>query len=76
MGIMGIEAIYPHKKKSTSAKDSQHKVHSYLLDKYWSISGKTRTVFVPNSNEVWSGDITYIRMRGGFYVSFSYYRLA
>jgi putative transposase len=66
MGIMGIEAIYPHKKKSTSAKNSQHKVHSYLLDKYWSSSGGTRTVCVPNSNEVWSGDITYIRMSGGF----------
>jgi putative transposase len=66
MGIMGIEAIYPHKKTSVSVKDSQHKVHSYLLDKYWLRSGKTRTVCVPNTNEVWSGDITYIRMNGGF----------
>jgi putative transposase len=66
MGIMGIEAIYPHKKKSVSAKDSQHKVYSYLLDKYWFRTGKTRTVCVPNINEVWSGDITYIRMNGGF----------
>jgi putative transposase len=66
MGMMGIEAIYPQKKKSVSAKDAQHKIHSYLLDKYWCNSGKTRTVFVPNSNEVWSGDITYIRMSGGF----------
>lgn len=65
MGIMGIEAIYPHKKKSVS-KDNQHKIHSYLLDKYWCNSGKTRTVHVPNVNEVWSGDITYIRMNGGF----------
>ncbi len=66
MRIMGIEAIYPHKKKSTSMKDSQHRVHSYLLDKYWVKSGKTRTIYVPNINEVWSGDITYIRMSGGF----------
>jgi len=66
MGIIGIEAIYSHKKKPIPAKDSQHKVHSYLLDKYWFSSGKTRTVYVPNSNEVWSGDITYIRMKGGF----------
>lgn len=66
MGIMGIEAIYPHKKKSTSVNDSQHKVHSYLLDKYWSNSDNARTVYVPNGNEVWSGDITYIRMNGGF----------
>lgn len=66
MGIMGIEAIYPHKKKAVSTKDARHKIHSYLLDKYWHNSGKTRTVNVPNSNEVWSGDITYIRMNGGF----------
>jgi putative transposase len=66
MGMMGIEAIYPQKKKSVSTNDVQHKIHSYLLDKYWRNSGKTRTVFVPNSNEVWSGDITYIRMNGGF----------
>ena len=66
MGAMGIEVIYPHKKKAASVKDGQHKVHSYLLDKYWFSSGKTRTVHVPNSNEVWSGDITYIRTRGGF----------
>jgi len=69
MGIMGIEAIYPHKKKSTSIKDGQHKVHSYLLDKYWASSGKTRTVHVPNTNEVWSGDITYIRTNGVMYLA-------
>lgn len=66
MNIMGIEAIYPHKKRTTSVGDSQHKIHNYLLDKYWVNSGKTRTVSVPNSNEVWSGDITYITMNGGF----------
>lgn len=66
MGIMGIEAIHLPKKKAVSIKSDAHKVHKYLLDKYWTSSGKTRTVFVPNSNEVWSGDITYIRMHGGF----------
>ena len=66
MGMMGIEAIALRKKKSISIKDDSHKIHKYLLDKYWTSSGKTKTVFVPNSNEVWSGDITYIRMHGGF----------
>jgi putative transposase len=66
MGAMGIEAIYPHKKKSTSIKDIGHKIHSYLLEPYWSKSGKTKTVHVPCVNEVWSGDITYIRTNGGF----------
>lgn len=66
MRIMGIEAIHPHKKKSTSVKDSEHKIYSYLLDKYWTKSGITKTVHVPQVNEVWSGDITYVRTSGGF----------
>lgn len=66
MKMMSIEAIYPHKKKSTSVKDGQHKVYKYLLDKYWNKSGKTKTLHVPKVNEVWSGDITYIRTNGGF----------
>ena len=66
MGVMGIEAIYPHKKKSISAKDSQHKIHSYLLGSYWTKSGKSKSVHVPYVNAVWSGDITYIRTNGGF----------
>ncbi len=66
MRIMGIEAIHPHKKKSTSVKDSEHKIYSYLLDKYWTKSGITKTVHVSQVNEVWSGDITYVRTSGGF----------
>ncbi len=66
MGIIGIEAIHPHKKQSTSIKDSQHKIYSYLLEPYWYQSGRTRTIRVPCVNEVWSGDITYIRTKGGF----------
>jgi putative transposase len=66
MGTMGIEAIYPHRKKSTSIKDIGHKIHSYLLEPYWTTSGKTNTVYVPHVNQVWSGDITYIRTNGGF----------
>ena len=66
MRMMGIEAIYPHKKKSTSIKDNEHKVYNYLLDQYWTKSGTTKTVHVPNVHEVWSGDITYIRTHSGF----------
>ncbi|WP_342265437.1 IS3 family transposase [Cardinium endosymbiont of Philonthus spinipes] len=66
MGMLGISAIYPRKKPSISCKDNQHKVYSYLLDKYWSNSGKTKHVHVPTSNQVWSGDITYIRTASGF----------
>lgn len=66
MGAIGIEAIYPHKKKVVSTKDSQHKIYKYLLEPYWTKSGKTKTIHVPNVNDVWSGDITYVRTNGGF----------
>lgn len=67
MGILGIQAIYPHKKKITSIKDSEHPVYPYLLKPYWYKTGqKTKAVKVDTPNEVWSGDITYIRMNGGF----------
>jgi len=66
MGILGIQAIYPTKKKLTSLKNKEHKVYEYLLKKYWTRVGKKNTVYVPTPNEVWSGDITYIRINGGF----------
>ena len=66
MQILGINAIYPKKKKRTSIKDDEHTIHKYLLKQYWTNLNKTKTVHVPNVNEVWSGDITYIRTIGGF----------
>jgi putative transposase len=67
MNIMGISAIYPHKKKLTSIKHPEHKIYPYLLKGYWTHhANKTKSVYVPYANEVWSGDITYIRMSGGF----------
>ncbi|WP_341794399.1 IS3 family transposase [Rickettsia endosymbiont of Rhinocyllus conicus] len=66
MRLIGIEAIYPHKNKLATIKDSEHKIYSYLLDKYWVKTDKTKKIIVPTANEVWSGDITYIRTKGGF----------
>ena len=67
MRILGIQALYPHKKRVTSIKDSQHPIYPYLLKPYWYKTGqKTKAVKVDTPNEVWSGDITYIRMNGGF----------
>lgn len=66
MQIMGIQAIYPTKKRLTSIKNQEHKVYEYLLKDYWIQTGKTKQVYVPTPNEVWSGDITYIRINGGF----------
>lgn len=66
MGILGIQAIYPTKKRVTSLKNSEHKIYPYLLKEYWTTTGKTKRVYVDTPNEVWSGDITYIRTNGGF----------
>jgi len=67
MSIMGIEALYPKKKKSISMQNKAHKIYPYLLEPYWQTSKKgSKSVYVPRSNEVWSGDITYIRTPSGF----------
>jgi len=67
MRVLGIQALYPHKKKITSIKNSEHPIYPYLLQPYWyKTSQKTKAVTVDTPNEVWSGDITYIRMNGGF----------
>ncbi len=66
MHKLGISAIYPHKKKNTSIKHAEHDIYEYLLKPYWVKNGKTKQINVDTPNEVWSGDITYIRMNGGF----------
>lgn len=66
MRLLSISAIYPHKKKLTSIKHPQHHIYEYLLKEYWVPRGRTKQIYVNNPNEVWSGDITYIRMNGGF----------
>ena len=54
MQLMGIEAIYP--KPNTSAPMAGHKIYPYLLRQY-----------VPEKpNDVWSTDITYVRLENGF----------
>jgi len=54
MRLMGIEAIYP--KKNLSRPHPDHKVYPYLL----------RNPEIEGVNQVWSTDITYIRMRRGW----------
>jgi putative transposase len=66
MNIMGLEAIYPKKKKNVSIGNKSHKIYPYLLEPYWKSSNGNRYVYVPRSNEVWSGDITYVRTPNGF----------
>jgi len=54
MRIMGISAIYP--KKNLSISNKNHKKYPYLL----------RNVEITKPNQVWSTDITYIRLKKGF----------
>ena len=63
MQIMNIQAVYPTKKKLTSIPEQGHEKYPYLLRDY---HNDKKQVVVENSGEVWSGDITYIRMNGGF----------
>jgi putative transposase len=63
MRILGIQAIYPTKKKLTSIQMQEHKKYPYLLGQY---HNSKKQVIIKSPGEVWSGDITYIRMNGGF----------
>lgn len=54
MRQMGLAAIYPKPRLSQPAPD--HKIYPYLL----------RGVRISQVNQVWSADITYIRLHGGF----------
>ena len=67
MSIMGIEALYPKQKKSIATQNKAHMAYPYLLEPYWQNAKKeSKSVYVARSNEVWSGDITYIRTPSGF----------
>lgn len=52
--ILGIEAIYP--KINLSKRNKAHKVYPYLL----------RDLQITRPNQVWSMDITYVRLKQGF----------
>ena len=54
MSKMAIAAIYP--KPNLSKKSSEHRIYPYLL----------KGVTIDHVNQVWSTDITYIRLKCGF----------
>jgi putative transposase len=54
MRLAGLEAIFP--KKNTSKPHPDHPIFPYLL----------RGVNIMRTNQVWSMDITYIRLKHGF----------
>lgn len=51
---LGLEAIYP--KPKLSLKNKEHKIYPYLL----------RDIAIVRVNQIWSTDITYIRLKKGF----------
>ena len=59
MALMGITALYC--KPNTSKRHPDHLVYPYLL----------RGLTIECPNQVWAGDITYIRMRRGFLYLFA-----
>ena len=59
MRQMGLEAVYPRRKRDLSTPDKQHRIYPYLL----------KDVQVNRPDQVWSADITYVRMyRGWLYL--------
>jgi len=59
MRQMGLEAVYPRRRRGLSIPDKQHKIYPYLL----------RDVQAIRPDQVWSADITYVRMyRGWLYL--------
>ena len=56
MRLMGLEAIYPRPKRGLSRPQEGAKTYPYLL----------RDVEVLRPDQVWSADITYIRLSRGF----------
>ncbi len=59
MRQMGLEAVYLRRRRGFSISDKQHKIYPYLL----------RGVQIIKPDQVWSADITYVRMyRGWLYL--------
>lgn len=56
MKLMGLQALYPTKRKSTSIANSQHKKYSYLL----------KGMLITRPDQAYQVDITYIKLRKGF----------
>lgn len=54
MRLMGLEAVYP--KPRTTKRNDAHRIYPYLL----------RDLEILRPDHVWSSDITYIPLRGGY----------
>jgi len=61
MRYMGIEALYP--KPKTTIANKEHTKYPYLLKDFRNDAGQ---VVIDRANQVWSTDITYIKLEKGF----------
>jgi len=61
MKFMGIKALYP--KPKTTIANKEHKKYPYLLNAF---KNDKNQVIIEKPNQVWSTDITYIKLNRGF----------
>jgi len=61
MKFMGIKALYP--KPRTTIANKEHKKYPYLLSEF---KNEKNQVIIEKPNQVWSTDITYIKLDKGF----------
>ncbi len=61
MKYMGIEALYP--KPKTTMANKEHYKYEYLLKEFRDYA---RRIVIEKVNQVWSTDITYIKLERGF----------
>jgi putative transposase len=59
--FMGIRALYP--KVRTTLANKEHKKYPYLLKAF---KNDNNQVIINTPNQVWSTDITYIKLEKGF----------
>ena len=61
MAYMGIKALYP--KHTTTKANKEHTKYKYLLKAF---KNDNNQVIIEKPNQVWSTDITYIKLEKGF----------
>ena len=59
--FMGIQALYP--KVKTTKANKEHFKYPYLLNEFKNEDGQ---VIITQPNQVWSSDITYIKLENGY----------
>ena len=56
MRKLGLEAVYPKRRRNTSVANKQHQTYPYLLGQ----------LTIDRADQVWCADITYVPLHGGF----------